>query len=239
MGTPLYDLDLAKLRELRPDVILTQNLCGVCAFDQPALEQALGNWPGNKPRLMSINVRRFADLWTELRRLSDELGAGDAGLAAIRKLKERAADVVSKACLIKNRFSVLCLEWLDPFMAAGYWMPDLVELAGGTNCFTHAGEPSPQLTWEELGKIDPDFLLLMPCGFGLPRVRVEAVSLAENPAWEKLRAVRKGRVFLTDGSQYFNRPGPRLVESLEILAEILQPDLFPLGWEKRGGWQRL
>jgi iron complex transport system substrate-binding protein len=238
-GAPLYDLDLAKLRELKPDAIITQNLCNVCAFDLGALEESVVDWPGNKPQLLSLNVRRFAELWTEMRRLAEELGTGDAGPTAIRQLKEQAANVVSKACLIKNRLSVLCLEWLDPLMAAGHWTPDLVELAGGTNCFTRAGERSPQLTLDELTKIDPDVILIMPCGFGLPRARIEAAILTENPTWPKLRAVRKRRVFLTDGNQYFNRPGPRLVESLEILAEILQPDLFPLGWEKRGGWQRL
>lgn len=238
-GAPLYDLDLAKLRELKPDAIIAQNLCSVCAIDSKALEQSLADWPGNKPCLLSLNIRRFADLWTELRRLSEELGAGEAGLTAIRQLKERAADIVSKACLIKNRLSVLCLEWLDPLMVAGHWTPDLVELAGGTNSFTRAGERSPTLTWDEFATLDPDVILLMPCGFSLPRARLEAATLPENPRWPTLSAVRKRRVYLTDGNQYFNRPGPRLVESLEILAEILQPDLFPLGWEKRGGWQRL
>jgi iron complex transport system substrate-binding protein len=127
-----------------------------------------------------------------------------------------------------------CIEWLDPLMAAGNWVPELVELAGGRNLFGAAGEHSPWLDWSAVRAADPDVVVAMPCGFDLARTRREAVALERLPGWEALRAVRDGRVAAVDGHQYFNRPGPRLVESAEILAEILHPGRFDFGHRGRG-----
>lgn len=136
------------------------------------------------------------------------------------------------------RPTVACIEWLDPLMAGGNWLPELVDLAGGDNRFGAAGAHSPWMTWESLRESDPDVIVLLPCGFDIARTRKELPALTRQPGWSELRAVRGGRVYLTDGNQFFNRPGPRLVESLEILAEIIHPQCFSFGHESRG-WQRL
>jgi iron complex transport system substrate-binding protein len=133
---------------------------------------------------------------------------------------------------------VACVEWLDPLMAAGNWVPELVELAGGVNLFGEAGRHAPWMSWEQLRAADPDVIVLLPCGFDIARTARDLPALTGRPGWGELRAVRSGRVFLTDGNQYFNRPGPRLVESLEILAEVLHPGAFAFGHEG-SGWRRL
>jgi iron complex transport system substrate-binding protein len=147
-------------------------------------------------------------------------------------------DVILKTCMLKKKPSVACLEWLDPLMAAGNWLPEMVELSGGHEVLGVSGRHSDWLDWQKLIAADPEIIVLMPCGFGLERTRLEAAALAGKPGWRKLRAVKSNHVFITDGHQYFNRPGPRIVESIEILAEILQPKLFSFGHEKRG-WARL
>jgi iron complex transport system substrate-binding protein len=133
---------------------------------------------------------------------------------------------------------VACVEWIDPLMAAGNWVPELVELAGGRNLFGEAGEHSPWLDWQPLREADPEIIAVMPCGFDINRIRAELAPLLAQPGWSELRAVREKSVYLTDGNQYFNRPGPRLLESLEILAELVQPALFPARHEGTG-WQLL
>jgi iron complex transport system substrate-binding protein len=133
--------------------------------------------------------------------------------------------------------TVAFIEWIDPLMAGGNWMPELIEMAGGINLFGVAGAHSPWMTWEDLCQADPDVLLVAPCGFDIARTQRELPVLTDKPEWPSLSAVRTGRVFLLDGNQYFNRPGPRLVESLEILAELLHPQSFAFGHEGKG-WQR-
>jgi iron complex transport system substrate-binding protein len=133
---------------------------------------------------------------------------------------------------------VACIEWFDPLMVAGNWVPELVDLAGGRNVSGEPGAHSPLIAWDAFAKLDPDVIVLMPCGFDLERTRAELAALQKNPAWPALRAVKGRRVFIADGNQFFNRPGPRIVESLEILAEICQPGLFNFGHQGKG-WEKL
>jgi len=137
---------------------------------------------------------------------------------------------------MQSKPRVACIEWLDPLMSAGNWMPELVELAGGVNLFGIAGEHSPWFSWEELLQADPDVIVILPCGFNLTRARSEMSVMLDHPSWPKLRAVQQGQVYLTDGNQYFNRPGPRLVDSVEILAEIFHPDVFNFG-HRHHAWE--
>jgi iron complex transport system substrate-binding protein len=234
----IYRIDAQKLRDLCPDVILTQAQCAVCAVSLSEVEQAVRDWTGRQPRLLSLSPIRLADLWTDITTVGEALGVAARGKDLVKQLKGRVADVIEKAVKVKRRPSVACIEWLDPLMAAGNWVPELVELAGGLNLFGDAGKHSPWLNWEAVQEHDPEVIVVMPCGFDLTRTRRELPALTGRPDWAKLRAVKKGRVFLTDGNQFFNRPGPRLVESLEILAEIFHPNLFHFGHEPNG-WQRL
>ncbi len=233
----IYRLNTRLLQELRPDLILTQSQCDICAASAADVAKALGNWPGTPPQILSLSPQRLADVWEDVRRVAAALEVADHGKEVLRALKNRCVDVIEKACVLE-RPTVACLEWLDPLMGAGNWVPELVDLAGGKNLFGQSGKHTGRLSWEELRGANPDFLLALPCGFDLGRTRAEMKWLMDKPGWSELKAVRSGRVFLCDGSAFFNRPGPRLVESLEVLAEILHPQKFKFGHERRG-WLRL
>lgn len=179
--------------------------------------------------VLSLAPQHLADLWPDILNVAEALGPDvlEQGRTLVKCLKGRIADVIVKTAAVKRRPSVACIEWLDPLMAAGNWVPELVELAGGLNLFGEAGKHSPWLNWEAIQEHDPAVIVLMPCGFDLKRTLTELPALMSRPDWSKLRAVRQRRVYVVDGNQYFNRPGPRLVESLEILAELLHPDRPP------------
>ncbi len=222
----LYEVDVARIRELKPDLILTQAQCEVCAVSLAQVEEAVAGWADSRPQLLSLAPQRFAQVWDDMHVVAAALGVSEKGREVVRQLKHQVADVIERMAGLKRRPLVACVEWLDPLMAAGNWVPELVELAGGRNLFGEAGKHSPWLQWEELQRADPNIIVAMPCGFGLHRVRREFEVLTKRPGWKELRAVRQRRVYLADGNQYFNRPGPRLVDSLQILAEIFHPELF-------------
>jgi iron complex transport system substrate-binding protein len=234
----VYRVDADRLRELRPDVIITQSHCEVCAVSLRDVEQAVCDWIDSRPRIVSLAPNALADVWDGIRRVADALGVPERGRALVGRLRQRTAGIAEKARALPHRPTVACIEWIDPLMAAGNWMPELVEMAGGVNLFGEAGKHAPWMTWEELVGRDPEVIVVLPCGFAIERTRQDMPCLTQRPEWPRLRAVRQERVYLADGNQYFNRPGPRLVESLEILAEVLHPEAFPFGHEGTG-WQRL
>ncbi|MFT4586828.1 MAG: iron complex transport system substrate-binding protein [Candidatus Binatia bacterium] len=236
----IYDIDEGRLRELRPDIVLTQAQCEVCAVSVAEVEAALSNWTEGNPRVVSVAPRRLSEVWDSMLEIAAALDAEAEGRALVKRLKLRTVDIIEKTCMAKRRPSVACIEWIEPLMAAGNWIPDLVDLAGGESLFGESGQHSPWLNWEAVREHDPEIIIVMPCGFDIARTLREMPALAGNPDWEKLRAVKSGRVYVVDGNSYFNRPGPRLVESLEILAEIIYPALFKArhadtGWEQLKG----
>jgi iron complex transport system substrate-binding protein len=237
-GLSVYRVDAERLRQLAPSVILTQDQCQVCAASLSDVEEALREWLGARPRVVSLNPRSLDDVQGDLLRVAEALAAPERGRALVERFGQRVGAVGERSLRIRERPGVACIEWIDPLMTAGNWMPELVTLAGGRNLFGEAGHDSPWLDWATLRAADPDVIVLLPCGFDLPRTRRELPPLLAQPGWGELRAVRAGRVFLTDGNQYFNRPGPRLAESLEILAEILHPEEFP-PLHRGPGWQPL
>jgi iron complex transport system substrate-binding protein len=236
-GLAVYRVDGALLRELEPDVIVTQSQCEVCAVSLRDVERAVCAWLSTCPRLVSLEPNCLADVWKDIEKVADALGCPERGAELVGRLQSRLEAVSRMACSLAGRPTVACVEWVDPLMAAGNWMPELVDLAGGTNLFGEAGRHSPWMTWAELYQRDPEVIVLLPCGFDIARCRRDLPLLQQKPEWPALRAVREGRVFVTDGNQYFNRPGPRLVESLEILAELIHPEMFHFGHEG-SGWQR-
>jgi iron complex transport system substrate-binding protein len=179
----------------------------------------------------------LADAFRDFRRVAAALGQTRRGDALVAAIESRMRAVAGRARSLDRQPRIACIEWIEPLMAAGNWMPELVAMAGGENLFGEAGKHSPWMTWEALAAADPDVILVLPCGFDIPRTAVEMKPLIRRTGWADLAAVRNGQVYLADGNQYFNRPGPRLAESLEILAEILHPHLFRFGWEGRG-WVR-
>jgi iron complex transport system substrate-binding protein len=224
------------LKEVRPDMIITQAQCEVCAVSLREVEEVVGQWIGARPQIISLEPRTLADVWAGIVRVAEVLGISDRGLEVIKSLEQRVQAIDQRTRTLPERPTVACIEWIDPLMAAGNWMPELVEMAGGINLFGEAGKHSPWMTWEELVAKDPNVIVVLPCGFGIKRTREEMPALTRRPGWRRLRAIQAGRAYVTDGNQYFNRPGPRLVESLEILAEILHPETFRFGHEG-SGWE--
>lgn len=235
-GLSIYRVDAETLRALDPSLILTQTQCEVCAASTGDVEAALAGWVGSRPRIVSLEPSTLGDVWEDVLRIAEALGAPERGAELTAALADRVTEVAERTQRIRSHPSVACLEWLDPLMAAGNWVPELVTLAGGRNLLGRGGAHSPWLELEALVAADPDVIIALPCGFDLARTRAEMAGLTARPEWSGLRAVREDRVFVTDGNQYFNRPGPRLVDSLEILAEILHPGEFAparrgAGWE--------
>lgn len=225
----IYRIDDDLLGALRPDAILTQAQCEVCAVSLPKVERSVRHRLAASTRVVSLEPRRLEDVWDDVERVGAVLGEAERGALLASSLRSRVDAIATHAARLPERPTVACIEWLDPPMAAGNWVPELVELAGGVNLFGAAGEHSPWLTWEEVVAADPAVVLLLPCGFDIPRTLAELPVLSDRPGWTSLRAVREGRVVAADGNAYFNRPGPRLVESLEILAEVLHPEAFRFG----------
>ena len=234
----VYRVHADKLKELRPDVIVTQSQCEVCAVSLRDVEHALCNWVGSRPQLVSLEPHTLSDVWQDIHRVAEALGEPARGDELVGRLKRRMSAISEKARALPQRPTVACIEWIDPLMAAGNWMPELVEMAGGVNRFGLAGKHSPWMTWEQLRQEDPEVIVVLPCGFDIDRSRREMPALTQRSDWAELRAVRNRRVCLTDGNQFFNRPGPRLAESLEILGEVLHPAVFHFGHEG-SGWEYL
>lgn len=228
----VYDVDADTLRALQPDVILTQTQCAICAVTPADLEAALCDWPtpaaGHPPRLVSLEPNDLADVWSDIRKVGAALGARHAAEQVVESLQARLR-ALSRKVSNRPRPTVAALEWFDPLMAGGNWMPELIEAAGGRSLFAQAGQHSPWLDWQALADADPDVILLLPCGFTLDQSLADLPALTAHPLWPGLRAVREGQVYAIDGHHYFNRPGPRLVESAEIVAEILHPQACDFG----------
>ena len=234
----VYRVDAAKLRELRPDVIVTQSQCEVCAVSERDVEAAVAEWLGARPKIVSLAPYGLDDIFTDMHRVADALDAHARGTELVERLRARLKKIADKSREAAQRPGVATIEWIDPLMAAGNWTPTLVEMAGGENLFGKAGEHSPWMKFDELAAKNPDLILISPCGFDMDRAAQDLPALTKRAEWNGLKAVRARRVFMADGNQYFNRPGPRIAESLEILAEITHPELFHFGHEG-SGWRRL
>lgn len=233
----VYRVDAQKLETLKPTHIVTQSQCEVCAVSLKDVEQAVCELTSSRPVIVSLEPNSLDDVWADIRRVGSALGAADRAEQLIDELKSRMDDIVQRTHWLERDPTVAYIEWIDPLMAGGNWMPELIEMAGGVNLFGEAGKHSPWMTWGELVAKDPDVIFVSPCGFEINRTLEEMHLLGDKAEWKGLRAVASGRVYVADGNQYFNRPGPRLAESLEILAEVIHPNVFHFGHEG-AGWVR-
>lgn len=234
----VYRVDADLLESLQPTHIITQSQCEVCAVSFKDVEAAVCQFTSSRPQVVSLEPNALADVWQDIRQVGKAFNAETRAEKLIADLQRRMNDIAEKARSADARPTVAYIEWIEPLMAGGNWMPELVEMAGGKNLFGTAGKHSPWMNWEELVAADPDVIFISPCGFDISRTAEETHLLTGKPEWSKLKAVRAGRVVVADGNQYFNRPGPRLADSLEILAEIIHPQLFHFGHENEG-WIRL
>lgn len=230
----IYELNTETLERLRPDLVITQSQCEVCAVSLRDVQRALCELVSSRPQILSLQPDGLEQIWQGIQDVAAALGVPARGEALNARLQTRLAELQRRTAHRASRPSVACIEWIEPLMAAGNWVPELVEIAGGVNPFGQAGQHSPWMTWDELARQDPDVIVVLPCGWDIPRTRQEMSPLTRRADWCSLSAVRNARIYLTDGNQYFNRPGPRVVESAEILAEVLHPGEFQFGHEGTG-----
>jgi iron complex transport system substrate-binding protein len=234
----IYQIKTEILEQLQPTHILTQDQCDVCAVTLQDVEKAVATLTHSEPKIISLKPNVLADLWSDIQLVANALGVESLRLIEDLEARVKICKQKTQALSATERPTVACIEWIDPLMTAANWIPELVTLAGGKPLFSVTGQPSHQLTWEALVASNPTIIIFMPCGFDLNRTHQEALPLTQRPEWQKLHAAQTGRVIVTDGNWYFNRPGPRLVDSQEILAEILHPEIFEYGY-KGTGWEPL
>ncbi len=225
------------LERLQPTHIVTQTQCKVCAVSLDDVERALSARFTTRPQVVALEPNSLADIRADIQRLAGACGVEENGARLIESMNTRMQGIAERARAMHRHPRVAAIEWQEPLMAAGNWVPELLDSLGAENLFGRAGGHSPWMQWDELVASDPDVIVCLPCGYDLPRTRAEMHWLTERPEWDALRSVRQGQVYLADGNQYLNRPGPRMVESLRILAEILYPDAFEPALE-HVGWER-
>jgi iron complex transport system substrate-binding protein len=219
-GKAIYELDEHRLADLEPDLIVTQELCAVCAVSYDDVVKVAAELP-TAPKVIALDPKTLGEAMGDIRTIAQATGARDAALDLVTRQRARI-DAVRRAVKGAAPVSVAAIEWLDPVFVAGHWTPQIIELAGGTDVLGFAGEHSEQSSWEAVAAARPDVLVVMPCGYDADRSREEALAYAD-----ELRAVGAGRVVAVDAAAYFSRPGPRLVDGLELMAHVLHPDLVP------------
>jgi len=223
----LYSLDMQVLESLKPDLIVTQALCDVCAVAESEVKAAACSLPGN-PQVINLEPNCLADVFECIRMVGNAAGCQSQAARYIDELQSRVNLVSERSSQLTTRPSVMLLEWIDPPFCAGHWSPELVDLAGGREVIGKPRERSVQVAWNDILSANPEVLMIACCGFSVERTLQDLDILKSFPNWKSLSCVKSNRVFVVDGSAYFSRPGPRLVDSLEILAHALHPDLHPL-----------
>ena len=233
-GEPLYHIHSELIRELRADLLITQSHCEVCAVTPGDIERS--GVCASPARQVALSASSLEEIFQGVLMIARELGLEQQGAAVVRHERERLDAVREKTANLR-RPTVVMVEWTDPLFAMGNWGPELVTLAGGADMLGTVGQHSTTTPWEAVRAADPDVLVVAPCGFDLSRAAREMPLFAARPGWADLRAVRAGRVFVADGNLYFNRSGPTLFETPEILAELLHPAMFPARHEG-SAWAR-
>jgi len=230
----IYTVKRDVIKELAPDIVITQAQCEVCAVSLKDVEEALDNYLDKESRIVSLQPNKLDDIFEDIKTVAQALDVPDAGNILIEDLQERVDIIRHKLKYVESRPTVACIEWLEPLMVSGNWIPEVVSTAGGSSILAEAGKHSPFVKWENIQQANPDVIVVMPCGFSIERTMKEMNILLELPGFAELSAVKNNRLYITDGNQYFNRPGPRIVDSIEIIAEIVHPKLFNFGYEGNG-----
>ena len=229
----IYDVDEELLRRLSPGIILTQDHCEVCAVSFDELLKAVRNTLGDNTQVLSVSPSTLQGIFKSFQKIADALGVSKRGHDLVQSIQNRFEKILDRTKELEKP-SVVALEWLDPLMTGGNWMPEMIKIAGGVSHLAEAGKHSPWCTWDDIHSLDPDILLIVPCGYGINKTMSEMGTLTENDGWRELAAVKNSKVYILDGNHYFNRPGPRIKTSVEILAEIFHPEEFDSNHEKSG-----
>ena len=229
----VYKVDEKSLKYLNPDIIITQDQCNVCAVDLSQVKKITSNYLNKEVSIISLQPKSFKDIFDNIEDVAKKLNVFNTlNKNKIKKLLHRISDVRKKKKSFKN---VICIEWCNPLMAAGNWIPDMVKIAGGNELFGINNKNSHWINFKDVRDFNPEIIIFMPCGYNLLQTQRDVTNLFEkNVNWKKLSAYKNKKMYLVDGNQYFNRPGPRIVDSLEILAEIFNPDTFNYGYKGKG-----
>lgn len=239
---PLHILDEALVRELRPNLIITQDQCDVCAPPASQLDALMASWEGQPPALHTFAPDTLKRILDGALRLGRAIGKSDTSMRWIAEAEGRLQRVRTNLGLHRRIDegtlpSVVCIEWLDPIMTAGHWVPDVVSLAGGRAFLADKGARSKYVSWEAIRQVDPDVLLVAPCGFSIEQTRRELRVLTEREGWADLRSVRTGNVYVLDGNAYLNRPGPRIYRAIELVAAALRGGQQAFDWLRVQDWE--
>ncbi len=221
----LYELDEPRLLAARPELLIAQALCDVCAITPSQLERVIRTL-SPPPRMITLSPGRLEDILRDIETLGTAMEREDAGKQLSATLRSKLDAVRTTVSAQSMRPRVACLEWLSPLYTAGHWVPDMVVAAGGVDVLAQAGTASRKVDWDRLAASAPDVIVLMPCGFTIPRAKTELATVTEHPQWKHLPAVQKGEVYLVDALSYFSRPGPRLIDGVEQLAAVLHPACY-------------
>ncbi len=230
----VYSIRRETIRELEPDVVITQAQCDVCAVSLDDVEAVLKDYLDKPVEIISLQPNSLHDIMGDIKLIAFALGVPEKGDELLEDLQERIDIILHKLKFIDTKPSVACIEWLEPMMVSGNWVPELVTIAGGTPILAEAGKHSSYVQWNDIQQADPEIILATPCGFSIERTMKEMQLLLQQPGFADLKAVKNNRIYIADGNQYFNRPGPRIVDSVEILAEIINPKQFIFGYEGNG-----
>lgn len=230
----IYTIDKEMIRKLNPDVIITQAQCEVCAVSLKEVESALEGLLEKECRIISLEPKELSDVYNDIRNIGNLMEVTARAEDLLERAEERLNIIRHKLRFISERPKVACIEWLAPVMMAGNWTPELVQIAGGDSILAVNGKHSPFVDFKDVIKEDPDIIVVMPCGFSIHRTLKEINLMLDLPGWQDLKAVKNNRIYIADGNQYFNRSGPRLTDSVEILAEIINPKQFVFGYEGEG-----
>ncbi len=222
----IYTINEPLLRELRPNVILTQKLCDVCAVGYGTVARLAETLPG-PPRVVNLEPSSLSDIFNDIRRVAKTCDVPAAGEEVVAQLSQRVETIRHRANRIANRPRCFLMEWVDPPFCSGHWGPELVEIAGGEDPLGRRNQPSVQIDWQQVVDARPEIIVLALCGYGIDLARRDYELLRRFPAFDSIPAARRGEIYLTNASAFFARPGPRIVDSLEILAGILHPKEFP------------
>jgi iron complex transport system substrate-binding protein len=227
-GESIYAVDAELLGSLAPDLILTQDLCHVCAASPDDLAAALQRFP-RVPQVLSLTPRSLEEVWDDIRRVGQATGRQAQADSLAQELARQVAAIAARAASARSRPRVLCLEWLDPYYVGGHWIPEMVSHAGGEDVLGRLQEPSFQVTSRQIAESGADVIVVMPCGYNSARAAQECHPGRFPESWDVLPAVRQGRIFAVDANAYFSRPGPRLADGVALLAHLIHPDLFSAG----------
>lgn len=234
----VYDVDEHTLIDIDPDIILTQDHCEVCAVSYGDLSVAVKETLGKETQIISASPTNLEEISGSFLEVAGALGVPGRGEQLVSNIQHRFTDIRNATSKL-SKPNVVAIEWIEPLMTGGNWMPEMIEIAGGVPHLAGAGKHSPWCEWQDIVSLDPDILLIVPCGYNISKTLGEMNILTSKDYWKELTAVKQNSVFILDGNHYFNRPGPRIKDSVEILAEIFHPELFnqqhkPEGWIRFG-----